>query len=252
MTSHHTLIRVASDVRPFMWSVSIQKGWTALPLPDTQAADCKFALTIEELPTVVPGALPPPLPKMTICHELRKCNLQCAPTDAKMSGLYPHYAKMQKWANVRGFQKVLGLDMNGNVSETESANVFMVRAGVVYTPVANGTFLDGITRWRVMCLLRAAGVSVVETTLTPADFAAADEVFTTGNIGKVRRHSPRYTMRGHIPPPLAPPLAPRSICCAFLAHFRSLAGWWHRLARWAQPLPRRRRRPDHTQSQGAL
>lgn len=172
-----------------MWSVSIQKGWTALPLPDTQPAHCKFALTIEELPRVVPGAPPPPLPKMTVCHELRKCNLQCAPTNAKMPGLYPHYAKMQKWANARGFQKVLGLDMNGNVSETESANVFMVRAGVVYTPVANGTFLNGITRWRVMRLLRAAGVSVIEATLTPADFAAADEVFTTGNIGKVGRCS---------------------------------------------------------------
>ena len=171
-------------VRPFMWSSGIA-DWTALPVPSSKPEHCRFAVTIEELPTVLPGAPPPPLPKMTVCYEMRKCNLSCAPTNAKMPGLYPQYGKMQLWANGRGFQKVLGLDAHGNVAETESANVFMVKDRVVYTPVPNGTFLNGITRRRVIKLLRAAGVRVVEATLFPSDFANADEIFTTGNIGKV-------------------------------------------------------------------
>jgi branched-chain amino acid aminotransferase len=46
------------------------------------------------------------------------------------------------------------LDMLGNVMEFGNANVFMAKDGVVYTPAPNGTFLDGITRQRVIDLLR--------------------------------------------------------------------------------------------------
>jgi branched-chain amino acid aminotransferase len=61
----------------------------------------------------------------------------------------------------------------------------MARDGVVYTPVPNGTFLDGITRQRVIALLRGDGATVIETTLRYADFASADEIFSTGNFAKV-------------------------------------------------------------------
>ena len=60
-----------------------------------------------------------------------------------------------------------------------------MRDGVVQTPVPNGTFLNGITRQRVMRLLRDDGYSVEETTLTMADVLEADEIFNTGNMGKV-------------------------------------------------------------------
>ena len=59
------------------------------------------------------------------------------------------------------------------------------RDGVVYTPIANGTFLAGITRQRVIGLLRTAGVTVVEKTLSYNDFKEADEIFSTGNYSKV-------------------------------------------------------------------
>ncbi|MEZ5741479.1 MAG: aminotransferase class IV [Burkholderiaceae bacterium] len=73
----------------------------------------------------------------------------------------------------------------GNVAETATANIFMVRDGQVMTPVPNGTFLDGITRQRVIALLREQGRAVLERTLTLDDFRQADEVFATGNISKV-------------------------------------------------------------------
>jgi branched-chain amino acid aminotransferase len=55
----------------------------------------------------------------------------------------------------------------------------------VFTPIPNGTFLAGITRQRVIGLLRQAGVTVVEKTLTYPDFETADEIFATGNYSKV-------------------------------------------------------------------
>jgi branched-chain amino acid aminotransferase len=61
----------------------------------------------------------------------------------------------------------------------------MAKDGVVYTPAPNGTFLNGITRQRVMGLLRADGVMVVEKALSYVDFQRADEIFSSGNFAKV-------------------------------------------------------------------
>jgi branched-chain amino acid aminotransferase len=75
--------------------------------------------------------------------------------------------------------------MLGNVAELGTANIFMAKDGVVLTPAANGTFLSGITRARVIALLREAGVTVVEAVLRYFDFQSADEIFSTGNFTKV-------------------------------------------------------------------
>ncbi|RMF37252.1 MAG: branched chain amino acid aminotransferase, partial [Alphaproteobacteria bacterium] len=61
----------------------------------------------------------------------------------------------------------------------------MVRDGVVLTPVANGTFLNGITRQRCIALLRADGLRVEECSLRVDDFHTASEIFVTGNANKV-------------------------------------------------------------------
>jgi branched-chain amino acid aminotransferase len=61
----------------------------------------------------------------------------------------------------------------------------MAKNGVVYTPIANGTFLAGITRHRVIGLLRGAGVRVEEAVLKYSDFVEADELWSCGNYSKV-------------------------------------------------------------------
>ena len=73
----------------------------------------------------------------------------------------------------------------GNVAETATANIFMVRDGEVFTPVANGTFLAGITRSRHISNLKEIGQNVQETVLSFQDFKTADEVFMSGNMNKV-------------------------------------------------------------------
>jgi branched-chain amino acid aminotransferase len=61
----------------------------------------------------------------------------------------------------------------------------MVKDGVVFTPAPNGTFLDGITRQRLIKLLRDDSVRVVESSLGYRDFQTADEIFSAGNYAKV-------------------------------------------------------------------
>ena len=107
------------------------------------------------------------------------------PIAAKAGCLYPNNSRALLEARSRGFDNCLLCDMLGNVAELATANVFMAKDGVVLTPIANGSFLDGVTRQRVLKLLRADGKDVREATLQNSDFDQADEIFVVGNYGKV-------------------------------------------------------------------
>jgi len=130
-----------------------------------------------------------PLPKPTgtaiTLSPFRRPTRDSAPVEAKAGCLYPNNARALTEARSRGFDNCLMCDMLGNVAELGTANIFMAKDGVVFTPAANGTFLSGITRARVIALLREAGVTVVETALRYPDFQSADEIFSTGNFTKV-------------------------------------------------------------------
>ena len=107
------------------------------------------------------------------------------PVDAKAGCLYPNSARAVLEAKSRGFDNCVLCDVLGNVAELANSNIMMAKDGLVFTPVANGTFLDGITRRRVTQLLRAEGIPVIETTLRYQQLVDADEIFATGNFGKV-------------------------------------------------------------------
>ncbi len=115
----------------------------------------------------------------------RRPTRETALVEAKAGCLYPNNARAIAEARTRGFDNCILCDMLGNVAELGTANIFMVKDGVVFTPAANGTFLAGITRARVIALLREAGATVIEAPLRYADFQSADEIFSTGNYTKL-------------------------------------------------------------------
>ena len=125
-----------------------------------------------------------------------------APTDAKASCLYPNGARATAWAVERGFENAVVCDAIGNVAEFASANLMFAKDGVVVTPAVNGTFLNGITRQRVLKLLREAGTPVEERTVRAAELDTADEIFSTGNYAKVQPCT-NYNGRALQPGPLA-------------------------------------------------
>lgn len=161
-------------IRPMYWP---QHGSGGGVLFDPETTN--WCLCIHEAP------LPQPTGSAITLSPFRRPTLECAPVDAKAACLYPNNARALREAAARGFTNCLMLDLLGNVAEFGNANVFMAKDGVVYTPVPNGTFLNGITRQRVIELLRRDGSTVVETTLRYADFANADEIFSSGNFAKV-------------------------------------------------------------------
>jgi len=162
-------------IRPMYWG--IDSGLAGIvPLEDSTG----FCVTLEEYPMAAPEAAT----TLTTTRYHRPV-LSDAVVNAKAGCLYPNNARMLREARDKGFGNALVADALGNVAETASANVFMVRDGEIFTPVANGTFLAGITRARHMKLLRAAGKVVHETVLTFDDFRKADEIFLSGNMSKV-------------------------------------------------------------------
>ena len=117
--------------------------------------------------------------------RFRRPVLEDAVCNAKAGCLYPNNARMLVEAQAKGFGNALVADALGNLAESATANVFLVKDGVVFTPIPNGTFLAGITRARHIANLRADGVEVREAVLTFDDAHAADEVFLSGNFAKV-------------------------------------------------------------------
>lgn len=161
-------------VRPMYWAE--RAGPLALPAdPDST----RFALTLYEAPMRRPDGF-----SITL-SPYRRPTPDSAPLDAKAGCLYPNNARAMLEAKSRGFDNCVVCDAVGNVAEYANSNLFMAKDGVVYTPISNGTFLAGITRKRVIGLLRDSGIAVFETVLRYSDLLGADELFSTGNASKV-------------------------------------------------------------------
>jgi branched-chain amino acid aminotransferase len=161
-------------IRPMYWA---EEGAPGGVRPDPEST--RWCLTLYVAP------FPKPTGTAITLSPFRRPTRESAVVEAKAGCLYPNNARALIEARGRGFDNCLLCDMLGNVAELGTANIFMAKDGVVYTPAANGTFLSGITRARVIALLREAGATVIETTLGYSDFQAADEIFSTGNYTKV-------------------------------------------------------------------
>lgn len=159
-------------IRPLMYS---EEGFV-VAVPEST----KFILSVFE------AALPDNTGIEVCVSSFRRPLPETAPTDAKTGCLYPNVARAMREARGRGFGTALMLDPYGDVAELATANLFMVRDGVVSTPALNDTFLPGITRARVMQLLRDDGYTVNERTIRVPDLMQADEVFSTGNYTKIQ------------------------------------------------------------------
>ena len=162
-------------IRPMYWALD---GDATAIVPQANATG--FAICLEAIP-MAPQSASTTLGRTRFRRPVLEDNV----VNAKAGCLYPNNARMLAEVRRNGFGNALVADAIGNVAETATANVFMVRDGVVFTPIANGTFLAGITRARHISNLRRDGIEVRESVLSFADFDVADEVFLSGNMSKV-------------------------------------------------------------------
>ena len=165
---------MALYIRPMYWA---DGGFGGGVMSDPEST--RWCLCLYEAP------MPAPTGVSITLSPFRRPNADVAVVEAKAGCLYPNGVRALREAHERGFGNCLMRDMEGNVAELGNANVFMVRGGRVFTPAATGVFLDGITRQRVIALMREDGLHVEETSLTYEDFLGADEIFSSGNFQKV-------------------------------------------------------------------
>ena len=174
-------------LRPFMWAT----GGGLIPDAETT----RIAISLSVTP------LPQPGPMSACLSKFRRPGPDMATTDAKAVGLYAQAGRAQAEAKSRGYDDAVMLGPEGLVAEFSGSNIFIVKDGKALTPKPNGTFLNGITRQRVLKLLREAGVPAEERDLTPDDLDSCDEMFSTGNYSKVLPVT-RYEQRDFQPGPV--------------------------------------------------
>ena len=158
-------------IKPMYWA---EDGFV-----DVDPDSTSFCFSVFESP------MPDPKGFSATLSPFRRPSVELMPTDAKAACHYPNSARALREAAKRGFDNAIMCDPLGNVVELATANLFYAKDGAAHTAAPNGCFLNGITRQRVIRLLIDAGIEVHERALTYADFLDADEVFSTGNFGKV-------------------------------------------------------------------
>ena len=115
---------------------------------------------------------------------------------------YAENALALAWAIERGATEGLFLNSAGDLCEGTVSNLFLVRGGTVLTPAIGSGCLPGITRSLILDLASQLGLPCIQKALTPADLAAADEVFLTNSIHGVRPAASCDRHHFHCPGPV--------------------------------------------------
>jgi branched-chain amino acid aminotransferase len=107
------------------------------------------------------------------------------PTAAKAGGNYLSSQLISMEAARHGYTEGVALDINNQVSEGAGQNLFIVRKGVIYTPPATASILQGLTRDAVITLAKDLGYEVQERTINREELYLADEFFMTGTATEI-------------------------------------------------------------------
>jgi branched-chain amino acid aminotransferase len=108
----------------------------------------------------------------------------CAPTTAKTASLYNLSCMIKLEVKKDGYTDAFMLDHEGFIAESTGANIFLMRDGVIHTPIAD-RFLNGITRQTIIALAKDMGLTVEERRIKPEELDSFDEIFLTGSAAEV-------------------------------------------------------------------
>lgn len=104
---------------------------------------------------------------------------------AKASGQYLNSVLAKIESHKAGYEEAILLDDHGRVSEGSGENIFIVRAGTVFTPPQTASILDGISRKSIVQIMRDMGIEVVERDIARAELYLAEELFVCGTAAEL-------------------------------------------------------------------
>lgn len=107
------------------------------------------------------------------------------PPRGKITGGYANTCLAKTDGLLNGFDDVLQMDKSGHIVEGSSANLFMVKNGIVFTPPTSDDILAGITRDTIITLCNEMKIEVIEKSIDRSEIYGADEVFQVGTAAEV-------------------------------------------------------------------
>jgi branched-chain amino acid aminotransferase len=134
-------------------------------------------------------ASPPPRPakavRLWVEKEIRQRRADMLHPHAKVAGNYTA-AMIAKWrARKAGYDEIVLLNERGELTETPTANFFLVDAAGVLRTAPDDAVLLGVTRRSVLELARAEGMKTSLEPVPAAALATASEAFLTGTSAGV-------------------------------------------------------------------
>lgn len=110
-------------------------------------------------------------------HE--RPNPNSVPVNAKISGNTICNILASKEVKGKGFDEALLLDINGNIAQASTANIFFEKNGKIYTPSLGHVF-PGITRAVVFEICERLNLQIIEKKIKPTDISKFDSAFLCG------------------------------------------------------------------------
>lgn len=111
--------------------------------------------------------------------EYERPNPKSIPIEAKIAGQSIYNTLAARAAKSKGFDEALLLDMNGNVAQAPSANIFIEKKSKLFTP-SIGHIFPGITRSTVFDICAKLNIEVIEKEISLKEMQNADSAFLCG------------------------------------------------------------------------
>lgn len=96
------------------------------------------------------------------------------------------YVMAMNFARANKLDEAFILNSNGHIIETSQSNVFLVSNGVLYTPPLADGCVGGTMRMNLINLAIEQKVTIYESSLTPQNLLAADEIILTNAVQGVQ------------------------------------------------------------------
>ncbi len=122
---------------------------------------------------------------LKVClSSFQRPNPNAFKTEGKITGHYVNSIMATSEARSRGYDEALMTDMYGFIAQAPSANFFLEKNGILYTPPL-GHIVQGITRQTVLNICQELDIQVIEKAFKPEELEGADSAFLCGTAAEI-------------------------------------------------------------------